>query len=210
VSNKPADGIERKRHYEAFLVYRDMGGGRTFRAVARATGASPQSISRWAEDYDWASRIKGHTKVVAKKKEAGALVKSDDPVVQKLITTMEQVEALINSAFTKHSDGSLAPKNDIKVKGVDELTKLVDAYRKYLETYAKTMNTLRPEANKKDRGTNIKEFNVNIGNVSQEERIAMMKELTNGNVSGGDPGASGGVQDADYSEVPERGDEDGP
>jgi hypothetical protein len=48
---------ESSRAYQAFLTYRDMGPGRSVRAVARELGKSGTLIGKWSSDHDWVSRI---------------------------------------------------------------------------------------------------------------------------------------------------------
>lgn len=42
--------------YYAFTVYRNLGPKRTYAAVARSIGVSPQTVSKYADQYDWQSR----------------------------------------------------------------------------------------------------------------------------------------------------------
>jgi len=207
LKSKPIPRIERKRHFHAFEVYRDLGYGRTLREVSRQVNASPTTITQWRKWYRWDERLAEYNEVVATKKEEGALLKIDSPIAQKVVSAMEQIEALINSAFLKDVTGRLSPKN-IKIKSVDELSRLVAEYRKFLEVYHRFVAEYQPAKKEKDRGTHIKEFNVHMEGISQEERIAIMKGLSDGNESGGDKQSAGGIQEADYTEISERGDAD--
>ena len=199
--------IERARQYHAYEVYRDLGYGRTFRAVAREVEASPSIISKWAKLFGWDERITQHNTSVTKKKEMGALLKVDDPIAHKLVDAMERVEAIIDGAFIQESTGNLIPQ--IKVTSVEELTKLISEYRKFLETYHKFVAEHMPRDKNEKKMTHINQFNQYIGDVSQEERIAIMERLKNGDATGGDKQSEGRIQDADFEQVPERGDEDG-
>ncbi len=208
--NKLNPKIERQRQFHAFEVYRDLGYGRTFRAVARQVDASAGSISSWAKIYKWDDRIKEHNVVVAKRKEIGAFLPIDDPIAQKLVDAMDRMEAIIDSCFVKAPSGKFNPKTDLVVKNVEDLTKLIAEYRKFLETYHRFVADYMPNEKKKDRTTNIKKLVVNLGELSQQDRIDMMKGIVNGNVPRGNKQSKGGVQDADFTEVSKRGDEDGP
>ncbi len=200
--------LERKRQYDAFIVYRDLGYGRTFREVSRIVEASSDTIGKWAKVYKWAERISQHSKAMVEKKKVGAILRmDDDPVAKKLVDAMDRIEAIIDGAFIREADGNLLPQ--IKIKSAEELTRLISEYRKFLETYHKFVAAYMPEDKKKDRGMQIKEFNLNMGDISQEERIDLMKGLLHGNDQGGNKRPAGGVQEADYTEVPGRGDEDG-
>ena len=199
--------VERKRHFHAFEVYRDLGYGRTYREVARQINASPQSIGKWAELYGWAKRLAEYNVIVADKKATGALLVVDDPIAEKVLHTMEQMEAIIDSAFVKDSTGKFSPKN-IKVKDLDELSKFIAEYRKFLEVYHRFVAEYQPAKKEKDRGTHIKELNIHLENLSQEERINLLKGAIGGDESSGDKRAPGGVSEADYTEVPEQRDED--
>lgn len=201
--------IERTRQMHAYEVYRDLGYGRTFRAVSREVDASAGTISKWAQWYKWDERIAEYKGVVAKREEAGDILKPESPIARKVVRAMEQVEAAIDGAFTSDTTGKTRLREDIRIKSVDELTKLVDAYRKYLITYNEFIAAHMPDRKSRDKATSIKELNINIGNMSQQERIALMGGIVSGNVDGGNKQPAGGSQDADFTEVSERGDEDG-
>ncbi len=207
--NKLRSNVERARHLHAFEVYRDLGYGRSYRETARQVGATADSVSKWARIYKWEERLHKHGVAVAEMKEKGELLRVDDPIVQKLLNLMGNAEALIDSAFIKDRvTGKPSPK--IKIDSIEDLTKCIAEYRKLLETYNKSVAAFRPPAKEKDRNVSIKEFNVNMGNMSQEERIKVMEALKNGDVSTGDKQSSRRVQDADFTEVSGRGDENGP
>jgi len=198
---------ENKRQFHAFEVYRDLGYGRTKREVARQVDASPTSIGKWAALYEWDERIAEYNVIVDEKREEGALLKIDSPIAQKAVTAMEQIEAVIDHAFIRDATGKLSPR-DIKVKNVDELTRLIAEYRKFLETYHKFVAEYQPAVKEKDRGTYVKEMNVNIGNVPQEERINILKGVPSGDDAGGNKQPAGRVQEADFDDLPKQGDKD--
>jgi len=201
--------IERKRHLHAYEVYRDLGHRRSYRETARQVSSTATSVGKWAKIFEWEKRIKAYGLTSAKRKEAGAILKVDDPIAQKTLDAMEKVEALIDSAFIQDIHTG-RPSPTFKIKTAEDLTKLVNAYRQFLETYHRFVATHMPEDKAVKKVTNIKEFNVNLENMSQEERIAIMEKLTNGNDVGGNKQPEGRVQDADFEQVSERGDEDGP
>jgi len=202
----PKPKPEGARQFHAWEIYRDLGIGRSRREVARRVGASPDTVCKWAKLYRWDERLVEYQGVVKQKQEEGALVKVDDPVVKKMMILLEQTEALIDSAFLPDDTGKLSPT--VKIKDIDDLTKLVKEYRQMLESYYKFIADYRPQAKAQDRATKIDKFNVFMGNVSQQERIQMMESLKNGNVPSGNSQSEGRVQEADYHEVPGRGDED--
>jgi len=195
---------ENKRQFHAFEVYRDLGYGRTKREVARQVNASPTTIGKWAALYTWDERLAKYNVIVAEKKEAGALIKIDSPIARKALTAMEQMEALIDGAFVRDETGKLSPLT-LRVKNVEELTRLVAEYRKFLEAYHKLVAEYQPAKKEADRGTHIKEFNVHMGDISQEDRVKIMKGLPIENETGRDNQSAGRVQEADFDEVPERG-----
>ncbi len=201
--------IERKRHFHAFEVYRDLGYGRTFREVSRQVEASTVSVSKWSRWFNWEERIRKGDVVKADKEATGNLLKIDDPIAEKLVTMMNRMEALIGSAFiTDQYTGKLTP-DGLKVTNVNELTAFVSEYRKYLETYHKFVAEYMPAIKRRDRSTNIKALNVNMGNIAQDDRINILKGIIYGADQGGDKRPEGSVQDGDFTEVSGRGDEDG-
>lgn len=198
---------ENKRQFHAFEVYRDLGYGRTFQEVHRQTGYATQTICRWAQSYDWAGRLAKYNEIVAEKKADGMLMKMDDPTLQKIVTVMEQMEALINSAFVRDDNGKISPT--IKIRNADELIKLLAEERKFLETYHRFVAEFKPAKKEKDKGTQIQQVNQYFGSISQEERINALKGIMpNGDDTGRDKQSTGDVQDADYTEVSGRGDDD--
>lgn len=198
--------VERAREFNAFEIYRDLGIGRSRREVARRIQASPETVCKWAKMYKWDERLVEYQAVVKQKQEEGALVKIDDPIIKKIMILLEQTEALIDSVFLPDDTGRLSPT--IKINNVEDLTRLVAEYRKMLESYYKFVAEYKPAQEADKRTTKIDKFNVFMGNVSQEERIKMMESLKNGNVPRRNSQPEGGIQEADCSEVLERGDED--
>ncbi len=197
---------ERKAQYHAWETYRDLGTGRSYSAVGRLLGYHYATVSIWAKRFGWKKRLKEHTGVIEAKKERGDLLKYDDPVAKRMIDMMGKMEAIINSAFSKNPNGTYDPC--IKIKNMDELSKFVAEYRKFLEAYHKFVSEYMPNEHKKDRSESIKEFNIYMNSVSQEERIAMMKEVVNGAKPGRNKKVAGNVQDADYTEISEQGNAD--
>jgi hypothetical protein len=49
---------ESARAAEAFRAYLELGPRRRYAAVGRKVGASPRTVKRWANDFDWRGRIK--------------------------------------------------------------------------------------------------------------------------------------------------------
>ena len=203
---KHNSGIENARQFHAFEVYRDLGYRRSLRETSRQVNACPTTICKWAKLYKWDERLVEHKEVVEQRKAEGALVKIDDPVVQKMLLLLEQTEALIDSVFLPDDAGKISPT--IKITSADDLIKLVAEYRKILESYYKFVAEYKPGKREEDRVTKIDKFNVFMGSSSQEERIAMMESMKNGNVLGRNKRIAGNSQDADYTEVPKRGNAD--
>ena len=198
---------ESKRQFQAFETYRDLGYGRSCRRVAKMVNASPQTVCKWARWYNWNGRLADISQNLEKRKEAGGLIKVDDPVIDRMRNLIEQVESVIDSIFTP--DELTAKKvSMLKPTSVDELTKLIGEYRKLLEAYHGFVSEYLPPHKAAERGTKIDKFNVFMGDISQDERIKLLKGLAIGNVKGGNRGTGGGVQESGGAEVPERGDED--
>ena len=203
-------GVEREHHYHAFEVWRDLGYGRSFRKTAELVGSSPGSVCMWAKLYKWEERLNEYAASVQKKTEDGALVKIDDPTIQKMTTMLDQIEAVIDSCFSRDVTGKPSLKRGkMEVKTITELALVVKEYRQLLEVYHKFVSEHKPKAGDRKRNTAIEEFNVIFNNVSQEERIGMMGRMVDGNEPGRNKRAKGSIQDADYHEVSGSGDEDG-
>lgn len=197
--------VENQKQFHAYTVYRDLGYGRSKRRVAELVGSSPPTVCRWAEWFEWDKRVEEYTALMMDKQAKGAVVKTDDPVLEKMRIMMEQMESAIDSAFAKDALGRYSVR--VKIRSMDELVKLVSEYRKLLETYRQFV-TEHITSGKSPEPAKIGRFSIHFGDVSQEERIKMMETLIHGNDSRGNGRPAGGVQDADYTEVPGRGDED--
>lgn len=192
-------------NFNAYQVWVELGHGRTDNAVAKKLGKSPTTIGRWRNVFEWDKRLAERTALNVQKKKDALIIDPDDPIGIKLNDMMTKIEAIINSVFTKQHDGS--QRFDLKIKNPDDLTKLIAEYRKFLETYHKFVAVHMPDKNSEKRQTNIKEMNLNFGDIPQADRIKLFEGIANG--TGGNKQFSGGVQEADFEQVPERGDENG-
>ncbi|MDD4984351.1 MAG: hypothetical protein PHQ43_00980 [Dehalococcoidales bacterium] len=205
--------VERKRHKEAFDYYLQLGTGRSYRKVADHFNAATTSVSSWAKQFDWDGRIAQHAQLLAEKEKVGELEVTNDPILRKAATMLHQVESMVESAFDYDpATGKYSPK--IKIKRASELAEVIRTYKSLLEAYHHFIVDFGPKDDPKPSHTNINNLVMFMDkNLSQEERIAYLKgagfdatEPTNEHE--GDRSAAGGISEADYSEVPERGDED--
>ena len=202
--------VERKRQFQAFEVYRDLGYGRTFREVARRVNVSPTTVSLWAKVYEWDKRINEYTTAVEERKEEGALIKpaDGDPIVGRIVDIMDRMEAMIKSAFHKEADGTLTPM--IKIKKLEDLTKFMAEYRLYLKDYRSFIAEYSPQSKEKQKTGHIEQLNVYMSDMSQEDRIKMMGGVLCGtnDEKGRDRSVEVGVPCTDNTNVFEQGDED--
>jgi len=211
----PSTQIETKEQYTAYEVWRDLGYKRSLRETAKRVKKAYNTIGRWAQKFDWEGRLKEHETRVAKlKAEGGLVVASDDPMIQQVAKVMKQAEAVIDSVLIPHSDGSVTC--EIKIVNADDLSKIIREYRQLVETYHK-IAAERDRTDKSAPGKSgqaakmtVKNLNVSMGDIPQEDRINILKGMLNENGPNGDIQPEGGVQEGDFTEVPERGDEDGP
>ena len=203
------DRPESARQYKAYEHWRDSGFRRSQRHTAIEMEASPQTISAWFKKFNWPKRLEEHVSLMEKRKEDGALVTIDDPVMEKMKTMLEQIEAAIDSVFIRDATSGKLRLDKVTIKDADDLSKMIKEYRQLLEVYHKFVSEHRPAEKDKDRKVSIKEFNLYMDGVSQQERIDAMKGLANGHGFKRNSEPERGVQEADYTEVPERGDEDG-
>jgi len=210
----PNTQIETEEQYTAYEVWRDLGYKRSLRETAKRVKRAYNTIGRWAQKFDWEGRLKEHETRVAKlKAEGGLVVASDDPMIQQVAKVMKQAEAVIDSVLIPHSDGSVTC--EIKIVNADDLSKIIREYRQLVETYHKIAAERDPidkKASGKSAKMTVKNLNVSMGDIPQEDRINILKGMLNGNENGpdGDSQPEGGVQEGDFTEVSERGDEDGP
>ena len=61
---------ESSKAYEAFVVYKDLGNGRTFTAVAEELHKSVSLIRRWKEKWNWQERAEAWDNSIAEKARA--------------------------------------------------------------------------------------------------------------------------------------------
>jgi len=176
------------------------------RETARQVGSNASTVCRWAREFKWDERLAEYGEAIQKRKEAGCIIRSDDPSVQKMQHLVEQVEALIDSAFLPDIVGK--PKARLRITTADELVRLVAEYRKILESFYRFMQERKPELTGKQKAANIGQLNMVIGDMSQEERIQMMEALRDGNVKGGNSRTARAIPSADRADVSERGDAD--
>ena len=86
---------ESSKAYEAFVVYRDLGSGRTFTAVAEELHKSVSLIRRWKDKWNWQERAEAWDNSIAEKariKKAKDYAKMIE--VQTGIGQMLQAEAI--------------------------------------------------------------------------------------------------------------------
>ena len=86
---------ESNKAYEAFVVYRDLGSGRTFTAVAEELHKSVSLIRRWKDKWNWQERAEAWDNSIAEKariKKAKDYAKMIE--VQTGIGQMLQAEAI--------------------------------------------------------------------------------------------------------------------
>ena len=96
---------ESSKAYEAFVVYKDLGNGRTFTAVAKELHKSFSLIRRWREKWNWQERAEAWDNSIAEKaraKKAKDCAKMIE--VQTGIGQMLQAEAIKAMDLSKASD----------------------------------------------------------------------------------------------------------
>ena len=198
--------VERKKHVIAWELYRDMGVKRSYRQVADRLGHSVTSVSRWAKEFGWDTRLNTHMQSLDQLQSEGVLVKTGDPFVDMVNILLEQTRALIDGAFPRDvRTGQITPT--IRIKDVDSLAKVMREYRSILEVYLKLYQDYKPPKAPGDKTNIINQFNIAMGDMPQDERIAAMREL-HGTLSGRNKPDAGSVTDADYTTLPKQGDGD--
>ncbi len=210
----PLTQIETKEQYTAYEVWRDLGYKRSRRETAKRVVKAVNTICRWAKKFNWEKRLQEHETNVAKLKSEGALEEtSDDPMIQQITKMLKQAEAAIDSVFIKGPDGITI--TTIKIVNADDLSKVIREYRQLLETYRKFVAEREPEGKGapgkpgQPSKLNVKNLNVNFGDIPQEKRVAILEGFLSGNGPDRNNQPEGRIQEGDFTEVPGRGDEDG-
>ena len=209
----PKNLIESSENIRAYEIWKELGFRRSYRETAKRVEKSVQTISTWAKRYGWIKRLEEYGAGVEKMKAVGELVESDDPIIKQVSSTLQQARAAIDSVFITQKDGTI--KTTVEITSADDLSKVLREYRQLIETYYKMVSrhdaadTTKLGASKAGKIT-VKNLNVKFGDIPQEKRINILEGLLSENGLDGDSQPEGGVQEGDFTEVSERGDEDGP
>lgn len=199
---------ENKKNKLAFECWINLGPKRTNREVSRLMGLSPNTVGRWKSTFRWDERLKQRSTILVEKKNGAVLIDPEDPIGQKLNSIMDKAEALIGSAFRKEENGSFVSL--VTFKDPKDLTALIGEYRKLLETYHKFVAVHMPKKKEQIKQTNIKEMNISFGDIPQDKRTKLLKDMVDGNDTGGNIGVEADIQEASFEQVPGQGDENGP
>lgn len=103
---------ESEKAFEAFAIYRDMGQGRTFVAVAERLRKSDTLIRRWKERWEWAERARAYDNELEKEARAKA-VKDRMKMTDRHISIAMQLQKKALEALANLKVTDMSPK-DIK------------------------------------------------------------------------------------------------
>lgn len=111
---------ETPRHLAAFELYvAQVGGRRSYRAVARELGTSIDAVKRWARSFDWQTRVRGRDAGIAQKLAR----RTDQTIVQVKARYHSMINKLVE-ALCRHHLGK-----DLKSLRHPENTTLTDLER---------------------------------------------------------------------------------
>jgi hypothetical protein len=111
--------------FDAFVIYRDMSGRRSQRAVARALGKSESLISKWASRHDWTGRVAAYDRVL---QTNGAGSEHDDPWAALELELLEGVrvhafvQRLVYSELARRVVASPATLEDLDLTTLAQLS----------------------------------------------------------------------------------------
>lgn len=101
---------ETEKAYEAFLVYKNMGAGRTIVAVGRRLSKSRQLMTRWATRYNWKERVQAFDRE-NERIEQGRIQKERAAMIKRHIKMGLAVQGKALKALDRMDPESLTPGN---------------------------------------------------------------------------------------------------
>lgn len=191
---------EKVQHMEAFKAYYGMGPGRSLRGAGRLIGRNSQTMSRWSRDFEWKTRIKvwkdtgiKEVPVKIRLRTTGSPPIVHNPAEKYVLDVMRACRLVLEDCFTYDDKGDLTPT--FKIRNAAEFARVVTAQAKLAELLT-TMRSTEKHAPKPDTPEVSDNLNNFLGNLTDEQKLAFITG------AGDTEGVSGGVQEADYTEVP--------
>jgi len=210
--------IEEPRCQRAFEIYYSLGPRRTYRGVCKAMGEYTHStISKWSRLFNWNERVlewdrgefTGELAVTTKlRKDANKLV-STDKMSAEIEQLIYKVDIALNGFFKEDDKGNIVPT--FVTTSAQDFNATVKSLKDLVLIHRELERTTGDSGKEKKSQKTIETMNVFFGNLTEEQKIAFLKGKDIEDTKSGNPVTSGGIQEADYSEISESEDtpEDG-
>jgi hypothetical protein len=189
-----------------FLVWVNLGKGRTYKRVADILHVNDATVGFWAKFFKWGKRLekmekRGAVTDIPSQLSLPAVSPSEDATQAKLDKLAGQLEEFVD----KGVENLQAALDSGMVFSVGSLTKLTKELRE-------TLVARRRGGMVSTTGTtNIDKYMVVVNQMTQEEQLALFTvgHAKSEIIPGRDIPASSGSEEADYDEIPDGGVEDG-
>jgi len=200
------------KHQRALTVWLELGPGRSYRKAAKKLNLSFQTVAAWGKKFKWRKYAeeydRGRTSIVP-----GVVLTPDTtPVLKgvsaKLWDLVNACDMTIKSCFDYDEEGNLKPR--FEVRNASEFARLLGAEVEVIQVL-KTLEGLGTEKKKKEgKFERIAESLADaVKNMTKEETVALLRGTEEEAVGGRIGGIEGRIEEADYTEVPGGGVEDG-
>ncbi len=192
---------EKVQHMEAFKVYYGMGPGRSLRGAGQLIGRNSQTMSRWSRQFSWQARVKvwkdkgiKEVPVKIRLRTTGAPPVSHNPTEKYVLDVMRACRLVLEDCFTYDNEGKITP--NFNIRNASEFARVVTAQAKLAELYTTIQRAEKhtSEPNTSKATDNLDRF---LGDMTDEQKLIFLTG------TGDVEGVPGGVQEADYTEVPD-------
>ena len=197
---------EELKHRQAFEEWVALGEGRSLRKLAKRLPYSIGSFSRWAKAFDWIGRLKKLKGESSEEKSESLIPTHDTDGIKEIESLIEKVSAVIKSCFTYDRKGrKYVPTFEIKT--VLDFTRAVDAQKDLILVHRELMGTTGGKDKTPVHNKLADTLNIFMENATDEQKLALLKPVPGVVDERGTDDATGTIQDADYTEIPDGADQ---
>lgn len=196
----------------AFEHWVNQGRGRTLVATRKEFSMSSATVKKWHSFFKWQERLEEREGTGV---DLTLYRPKDTPVESQEMLDLKELigrlKKMVETAFEVDPEtGEERPRFDIV--SLSGFTKIVKEYRDTVEAYARLMSNRDNKKQKAPERSKIADtVNFIMGEMSQEERLELIKSGANKNIliPRGDGTSQPASEDADYEEVSDGGVQDG-
>jgi len=191
-------------------VYYSLGPRRTYRGVAKEMGHyTHATISKWAKMFDWSGFVlsrdngeyEGDLSVTAKLNQDAKELAASGNLATQIQQLIYKVDIALNGFFGEDENGNIVPK--FNVSSANDFKSIVTSLKDLVVIKHEIARDGSTKGKEKKSQKTIEHMNVFFGSLTETQKMAFLKGENIDNAEGGDSGTSGGIQEADYQEIPE-------